>query len=67
MTMLARTSRMGGKCYLNAPYSPDMSPPDFILFPKLKEHVRGQCFSSLEKLSTDGTQAIRHINGVLEE
>ena len=23
------------------PYSPDMAPPDFYLFPKLKSHLRG--------------------------
>ena len=46
----------------HAPYSPDMSPP------KLKEPMRGQCISSLEELSTNGTQAIRNMNkiGVLD-
>ena len=52
----------------HALYSPDMSPLDFNLFPQLKEPVRGQMFSSLEELPTDGTRAIRHINksGVLD-
>jgi len=27
----------------HAPYSPDMSPPDFNLFHKLKEPMRGHC------------------------
>ena len=45
-----------------APYSPDMSPPDFDLFPKLKEFLCGRWFSSLEELSTDNTQDIRHMN-----
>ena len=35
----------------HAPYSPDVSPPDFDLFPKLKEPMHGH-FSSLEELST---------------
>ena len=50
----------------HAPYSPDISPPNFDLFTKLKEPMRGH-FSSLEELSTDVTQAIRHMNksGVL--
>ena len=30
------------------PYSPNMSPPDFNLFPKLKINMRGVCFSMLE-------------------
>ena len=32
------------------PYSPDMSPPDFDLFPKLKTNMRGVRFSTLEDL-----------------
>ena len=52
----------------HAPYSSHMSPPDFDLFPKLKEPIRGRRFSSLEELSTDGIRAIRHMNksGVLD-
>jgi len=34
-----------------APYSPDMSPPDFGLFHKLKEPMRGHRFPSLEEVS----------------
>ena len=49
-------------------YSPDMSLPDFDLFSKLKEPIRGCRFSSLKELSTDINQAIRHMNksGVLD-
>ena len=52
----------------HTPYSLDMSPPDFDLFPKLKELRCGRLFSSLEELSTDGTRAIRQMNksGVLD-
>ena len=39
----------------HALYSPDMSPPDFHLFPKLKQPMPGRCFPSLEELPTDGT------------
>jgi len=28
------------------PYSPDLAPSDFFLFPKLKLFLAGQCFSS---------------------
>ena len=41
----------------HAPYSPDMSPTDFNLFPKLKELMRGH-FSSLKVFPTDATRAI---------
>ena len=38
----------------HVPYSPDMSPPDFELFPKLKKPICGRV-TSLEELSTDVT------------
>ena len=52
----------------HAPFSPDLSQPDFNLAPKLKERTRGRRFSTLEELSTDGTRAIQHMNksGVLD-
>ncbi|PNF31351.1 hypothetical protein B7P43_G10893, partial [Cryptotermes secundus] len=52
----------------HAPYSPDMSPPDFDLFPKLKQPMRGRRFPSLEELSAAVNRAIRPINkdGVLD-
>ena len=49
------------------PYSPDMSPPDFDLFPKLKKPLRGKRFRSIEEVSNEVTRVIRRINneGVL--
>jgi len=44
------------------PYSPDMSPPDFDSFHKLKEPMRGHCFPSLKKVSAAFTRAIRGLN-----
>ena len=38
------------------------SPPDFDLFPKLKEPMRGHHFSSLEEVSAAFTRAIRELN-----
>ena len=54
---------MRGECYLSP-----VRPSDFDLFPKLREPIRGQRFSSLEKLSANGIQTIRHMNksGVLD-
>ena len=46
----------------HAPYSPDMSPPEFDLFPKLKEPMCGHRFSSLEEISAAVTRAIRGLN-----
>jgi hypothetical protein len=48
-------------------YNPDMSPPDFDLFSKLKKPLRGKRFRSIEEVSNEVTQVIRCINneGVL--
>jgi transposase len=48
-------SKYKWKVLPHAPYSPDMSPPDFNLFPKLKETMCGHRFSSLEEVSAAGT------------
>ena len=46
----------------HASYSPDMSPPDFDLFHKLIEPMRGHRFPSLEEVSAAVTRAIRGLN-----
>lgn len=49
------------------PYSPDLSPPDFDLFPKLKEPLRGVRFPDLNALNARVSRRIRELNknGVL--
>ena len=42
----------GWKTHHNAPYSSDLSPPDFDLFQKLKEPLRGQRFHYTEDVKT---------------
>jgi len=44
------------------PYSPNMSPPDFDLFPKLQINMRGVRFSTLEDLSASVTLRVRQLN-----
>jgi len=44
------------------PYSPDMSPPDFDFFPKLKKPLRGKHFRSIEEVSNEVTRVICRIN-----
>ena len=44
------------------PYSPNMSPPDFDLFPKLKINMRGVRFSTLEDPSASITRHVRQLN-----
>jgi len=44
------------------PYSPDMSPPDFDLFPKLKINMCGVRFCTLEDLSASVTQCVKQLD-----
>ena len=44
------------------PYSPDMSPPDYDLFPKLKEPLRGIKFDDLDVLEEEVASQVRHMN-----
>jgi len=49
------------------PCSPDMSPPAFGFFPKLKKPLRGKRFGSIEEVSNEVTRLIRRVinEGVL--
>jgi len=44
--------KYGWQVLPHPPYSPDMSPPDFDLFSKLKKPLHGKCFRSIEEVST---------------
>ena len=41
---------MGMKTVRQPPYSPDLAPCDFCLFPKLKEKLRGCCYETIEEM-----------------
>jgi hypothetical protein len=47
--------KYGWQVLHHLPYSPDMSPPDFDLFPKSKKPLRGKCFISIEEVSNEVT------------
>jgi transposase len=61
--------KYGWQVFPHPPYSPDMNPPDFDLFPKLKKPLRGKHFRSIEEVSDKVTRVIKRINneGVLTE
>ncbi|GFU64763.1 uncharacterized protein TNCV_2128371 [Trichonephila clavipes] len=44
---------------LTPPYSPDLSPCDFFLFPKLKNHLKGHHFGILENIQTAVTDQLK--------
>jgi transposase len=47
--------KYGWQVLPHPPYSPDMSPPDFDLFPKLKKPLCGKRFRSIEEVSNEVT------------
>jgi hypothetical protein len=49
----------------HAPYSPDMTPPEFDLFHKLKEPMPGHRFPSLEEVSAAVTRAFQGLKKVV--
>lgn len=43
------------------PYSPDMSPPDFFLFPKIKNTLKRRQFQDIETIKQNSTQQLQAI------
>ena len=43
------------------PYSPDLAPCDFWLFPKLKIPLRGHRFDTIEEIQTESKKALKAI------
>jgi histone-lysine N-methyltransferase SETMAR len=41
---------LGFKCLKHPPYSPDLAPMDFAVFPYIKSFLRGQRFNDLPEL-----------------
>ena len=49
---------MGIKTVPQPPYSPDLAPSDFCLFPKLKEKLRGCRYETIEEMKEAVTKVI---------
>ena len=49
---------MGIKTVRQPPYSPDLTPCDFWLFPKLKEKLRGCRYETIEEMKEAVTKVI---------
>ena len=43
------------------PYSPDLAPADFFLFPKLKSTLKGRRFLTIEEIKENSLQDLRAI------
>jgi len=46
----------------HSPYSPDLAPCDFFLFPKLKTHLKGHHFGTVENIQAAATRALNNIS-----
>jgi len=44
-----------------SPYSPDLAPVDFFLFPKLKSTLKGRRFQMIEEIKENSLQDLRAI------
>ena len=51
-------TKMSIKTVPHPPYSPDIAPSDFCLFPKLKEKLRGYCYEIIEEMKKVVTKVI---------
>jgi len=45
----------------HAPYSPDLSPPDYFLFPKMKLQLKGARFDTIEEIQKAVTDQLNKI------
>ena len=51
-------TKMGIKTVPHPPYSPDLAPCDFCLFPKLQENLRDYCYEIIENMKEAVTKVI---------
>ncbi|UYV65064.1 hypothetical protein LAZ67_3003017 [Cordylochernes scorpioides] len=54
-------TRIGVEVLPQPPYSPDMSPPDFFLFPKVKRCLKGHRFDDIPNIQRAVTKALTGI------
>lgn len=54
-------TKHGTTVIAQAPYSPDLAPCDFFLFPKLKLPLRGKRFESIESVKENSLRELRAI------
>ena len=47
---IEQAERSGFEIWPHPPYSPDLAPSDFYLFPKLKQHIQGNKFCTDDEL-----------------
>jgi predicted acetyltransferase len=46
----------------HSPYSPDLAPNDFFLFPRMKRDLKGKRFQNVEEVREKSKEALKAIN-----
>jgi len=52
---------LGWTVVLHPPYSPDVAPCDFSLFPTIKKKLKGKRFATVEEVKTSSQEALSNI------
>jgi hypothetical protein len=60
--MLSSNNPISQPSLPHPPYSPDLAPCDFFLFPKLKTHLKGPNFGTVENVQAAATRALNKIS-----
>jgi hypothetical protein len=47
---------------LHSPYSPDLAPCNFFLFPKMKLKLKGRRFDTIEEIQTESQRVLHTLN-----
>ena len=58
---------MGIKTIPHPPYSPDLAPCDFWLFPTLKENLRGSRFETTEEMKEAVMRVMKDFQGAFQK
>ncbi|CAB3248177.1 unnamed protein product [Arctia plantaginis] len=61
---IAKLFELGFELFDHPPYSPDLSPSDYYLFPKLKANLNGLKLSSKEEVVTNVNEVLYKLHGV---
>jgi len=51
-----------GKSASHPPYSPDLAPCDFFLFPRIKDQKKGKCFADVREVKKKMLEVLNNIS-----
>jgi histone-lysine N-methyltransferase SETMAR len=60
---VAQLQQFGWSIITHPPYSPDLAPSDYHLFPKLKEHLSGKRFNNDDEVTAEVRRFLNSMEG----